>query len=163
MSAIEGAETVEDVQTALRTAVYGMKAVKSDAVLLAEAKAAATKAVQEAFDGYKAQDYNADNWESLENFKEDGIKAIANASRISDVEKFRDEAIANMATVKTNAQILDEAKTLAKTELKQPRWQRWMRQKPNILRPTTQPIGAFLKRLTTTALPRLTKPSCRAK
>ena len=91
MSAIEGAETVEkeDVQTALRTAVYGMKAVKSDAVLLAEAKAAATKAVQEAFDGYKAQDYNADNWESLENFKEDGIKAIANASRISDVEKFR--------------------------------------------------------------------------
>ena len=118
MSAIEGAETVEDVQTALRTAVYGMKAVKSDAVLLAEAKAAATKAVQEAFDGYKAQDYNADNWESLENFKEDGIKAIANASRISDVEKFRDEAIANMATVKTNAQILDEAKTLAKTELK---------------------------------------------
>lgn len=118
MSAIEGAETVEDVQTALRTAVEGMKAVKSDAVLLAEAKAAATKAVQEAFDGYKAQDYNADNWESLENFKEDGIKAIANASRISDVEKFRDEAIANMATVKTNAQILDEAKTLAKTELK---------------------------------------------
>lgn len=118
MSAIEGAETVEDVQTALRTAVYGMKAVKSDAVLLAEAKAAATKAVQEAFDGYKAQDYNADNWESLENFKEDGIKAIENASRISDVEKFRDEAIANMATVKTNAQILDEAKTLAKTELK---------------------------------------------
>lgn len=118
MSAIEGAETVEDVQTALRTAVEGMKAVKSDAVLLAEAKAAATKAVQEAFDGYKAQDYNADNWESLENFKEDGIKAIENASRISDVEKFRDEAIANMATVKTNAQILDEAKTLAKTELK---------------------------------------------
>ena len=118
MSAIEGAETVEDVQTALRTAVYGMKAVKSDAVLLAEAKAAATKAVQEAFDGYKAQDYNADNWESLENFKEDGIKAIANASRISDVEKFRDEAIANMAAIKTNAQILDEAKTLAKTELK---------------------------------------------
>lgn len=118
MSAIEGAETVEDVQTALRTAVYGMKAVKSDAVLLAEAKAAATKAVQEAFDGYKAQDYNADNWESLENFKEDGIKAIENASRISDVEKFRDEAIANMATVKTNAQILAEAKELAKTELK---------------------------------------------
>ena len=118
MSAIEGAETVEDVQTALRTAVYGMKAVKSDAVLLAEAKAAATKAVQEAFDGYKAQDYNADNWESLENFKEDGIKAIANASRISDVEKFRDEAIANMAAIKTNAQILAEAKELAKTELK---------------------------------------------
>ena len=118
MSAIEGAETVEDVQTALRTAVYGMKAVKSDAVLLAEAKAAATKAVQEAFDGYKAQDYNADNWESLENFKEDGIKAIENASRISDVEKFRDEAIANMAAIKTNAQILAEAKELAKTELK---------------------------------------------
>lgn len=118
MSAIEGAETVEDVQTALRTAVYGMKAVKSDAVLLAEAKAAATKAVQEAFDGYKAQDYNADNWESLENFKEDGIKAIANASRISNVEKFRDEAIANMAAIKTNAQILAEAKELAKTELK---------------------------------------------
>lgn len=118
LSAIGGARTVDAVETALRTAVEGMKAVKSDAVLLAEAKAAATKAVQEAFDGYKAQDYNADNWESLENFKEDGIKAIENASRISDVEKFRDEAIANMATVKTNAQILDEAKTLAKTELK---------------------------------------------
>ena len=118
LSAIGGARTVDAVETALETAVEGMKAVKSDAVLLAEAKAAATKAVQEAFDGYKAQDYNADNWESLENFKEDGIKAIENASRISDVEKFRDEAIANMATVKTNAQILDEAKTLAKTELK---------------------------------------------
>ena len=118
MSAIEGARTVDAVETALRTAVEGMKAVKSDAVLLAEAKAAATKAVQEAFDGYKAQDYNADNWESLENFKEDGIKAIENASRISDVEKFRDEAIANMAAIKTNAQILAEAKELAKTELK---------------------------------------------
>ena len=118
MSAIEGAKTVEDVQTALRTAVEGMKAVKSDAVLLAEAKAAATEAVQDAFKGYNVQDYDADNWKSLENFKEDGINAIENASRISDVEKFRDEAIANMATVKTNAQILAEAKALAKTELK---------------------------------------------
>lgn len=117
LSAIGGARTVDAVETALETAVAEMAAIKTNAQILADAKAAAKQAVNEAFAAYNEQDYTVDNWSALVKAKDDGLAAIEAAAKTDAAAEAGEAAIAAMAAVKNNATLLAEAKTAAKSEL----------------------------------------------
>lgn len=117
LSAIGGARTVDAVETALETAIAEMAAIKTNAQILADAKAAAKQAVNEAFAAYNEQDYTVDNWTALVKAKEDGLAAIEAAAKTDAAAEAGEAAIAAMAAVKNNATLLAEAKTAAKSEL----------------------------------------------
>lgn len=117
LSAIGGARTVDAVETALETAVAEMAAIKTNAQILADAKAAAKQAVNEAFAAYNEQDYTVDNWSALVKVKDDGLAAIEAAAKTDVAAEAGEAAIAAMAAVKNNATLLAEAKTAAKSEL----------------------------------------------
>lgn len=119
LSAIGGARTVDAVETALETAIAEMAAIKTNAQILADAKAAAKQAVNEAFAAYNEQDYTVDNWTALVKAKEDGLAAIEAAAKTDAAAEAGEAAIAAMAAVKNNATLLAEAKTAAKSELKE--------------------------------------------
>lgn len=117
LSAIGGARTVDAVGTALETAVAEMAAIKTNAQILADAKAAAKQAVNEAFAAYNEQDYTVDNWSALVKAKDDGLAAIEAAAKTDVAAEAGEAAIAAMAAVKNNATLLAEAKATAKSEL----------------------------------------------
>lgn len=117
LSAIGGARTVDAVETALETAVAEMVAIKTNAQILADAKAAAKQAVNEAFAAYNEQDYTVDNWSALVKVKDDGLAAIEAAAKTDVAAEAGEAAIAAMAAVKNNATLLAEAKATAKSEL----------------------------------------------
>lgn len=117
LTAIGGARTVDAVETALETAVAEMAAIKTNAQILADAKAAAKQAVNEAFAAYNEQDYTVDNWTALVKAKDDGLAAIEAAAKTDAAAEAGEAAIAAMAAVKNNATLLAEAKTAAKSEL----------------------------------------------
>ena len=117
LSAIGGARTVDAVETALETAVAEMAAIKTNAQILADAKAAAKQAVNEAFAAYNEQDYTVDNWSALVKAKDDGLAAIEAAAKTDAAAEAGEAAIAAMAAVKNNAALLAEAKATAKSEL----------------------------------------------
>lgn len=117
LTAIGGARTVDAVETALETAIAEMAAIKTNAQILADAKAAAKQAVNEAFAAYNEQDYTVDNWSALVKAKEDGLAAIEAAAKTDAAAEAGEAAIAAMAAVKNNATLLAEAKTAAKSEL----------------------------------------------
>lgn len=117
LTAIGGARTVDAVETALETAVAEMAAIKTNAQILADAKAAAKQAVNEAFAAYNEQDYTVDNWTALVKAKDDGLAAIEAAAKTDAAAEAGEAAIAAMAAVKNNATLLAEAKATAKSEL----------------------------------------------
>ena len=117
LSAIGGARTVDAVETALETAVAEMAAIKTNAQILADAKAAAKQAVNEAFAAYNEQDYTVDNWSALVKVKDDGLAAIEAAAKTDVAAEAGEAAIAAMAAGKNNATLLAEAKATAKSEL----------------------------------------------
>ena len=117
LTAIGGARTVDAVETALETAIAEMAAIKTNAQILADAKAAAKQAVNEAFAAYNEQDYTVDNWTALVKAKEDGLAAIEAAAKTDAAAEAGEAAIAAMAAVKNNATLLAEAKATAKSEL----------------------------------------------
>lgn len=117
LTAIGGARTVDAVETALETAIAEMAAIKTNAQILADAKAAAKQAVNEAFAAYNEQDYTVDNWTALVKAKEDGLAAIEAAAKTDAAAEAGEAAIAAMAAVKNDATLLAEAKTAAKSEL----------------------------------------------
>lgn len=119
LTAIGGARTVDAVETALETAIAEMAAIKTNAQILADAKAAAKQAVNEAFAAYNEQDYTVDNWTALVKAKEDGLAAIEAAAKTDAAAEAGEAAIAAMAAVKTNAEELEAAKSAAKDELKE--------------------------------------------
>ena len=117
LTAIGGARTVDAVETALETAIAEMAAIKTNAQILADAKAAAKQAVNEAFAAYNEQDYTVDNWSALVKVKDDGLAAIEAAAKTDVAAEAGEAAIAAMAAVKNNATLLAEAKATAKSEL----------------------------------------------
>lgn len=117
LTAIGGARTVDAVETALETAIAEMAAIKTNAQILADAKAAAKQAVNEAFAAYNEQDYTVDNWTALVKAKDDGLAAIEAAAKTDAAAEAGEAAIAAMAAVKNNATLLAEAKATAKSEL----------------------------------------------
>lgn len=114
---INAAAAIEAVNSALQKATDAMAAVKSDATLLAEAKTAATDRLNSEYAKYKATDYTNANYELLTDKYNAGLSAIGGARTVDAVETALETAIAEMAAIKTNAQILAEAKTAAKSEL----------------------------------------------
>lgn len=117
LNEVEAATSVSAVDTAKQTAIAAMAAVKDNATLLADAKAAAKQAVNEAFAAYNEQDYTVDNWTALVKAKEDGLAAIEAAAKTDAAAEAGEAAIAAMAAVKNNATLLAEAKATAKSEL----------------------------------------------
>lgn len=114
---INAAAAIEAVNSALQKATDAMAAVKNDATLLAEAKTAATDQLNSEYAKYKATDYTNANYELLTEKYNAGLSAIGGARTVDAVETALETAIAEMAAIKTNAQILAEAKTAAKSEL----------------------------------------------
>lgn len=114
---INAAAAIEAVNSALQKATDAMAAVKSDATLLAEAKTAATDRLNSEYAKYKATDYTNANYELLTEKYNAGLSAIGGARTVDAVETALETAVAEMAAIKTNAQILAEAKTAAKSEL----------------------------------------------
>lgn len=114
---INAAAAIEAVNSALQKATDAMAAVKSDATLLAEAKTAATDRLNSEYAKYKATDYTNANYELLTDKYNAGLTAIGGARTVDAVETALETAIAEMAAIKTNAQILADAKTAAKSEL----------------------------------------------
>lgn len=114
---INAAAAIEAVNSALQKATDAMAAVKSDATLLAEAKTAATDRLNSEYAKYKATDYTNANYELLTEKYNAGLTAIGGARTVDAVETALETAIAEMAAIKTNAQILADAKAAAKSEL----------------------------------------------
>lgn len=114
---INAAAAIEAVNSALQKATDAMAAVKSDATLLAEAKTAATDRLNSEYAKYKATDYTNANYELLTDKYNAGLTAIGGARTVDAVETALETAIAEMAAIKTNAQILADAKAAAKSEL----------------------------------------------
>lgn len=114
---INAAAAIEVVNSALQKATDAMAAVKNDATLLAEAKTAATDQLNSEYAKYKATDYTNANYELLTEKYNAGLSAIGGARTVDAVETALETAVAEMAAIKTNAQILAEAKTAAKSEL----------------------------------------------
>lgn len=117
LTEVEAATSVSAVDTAKQTAIAEMAAIKTNAQILADAKAAAKQAVNEAFAAYNEQDYTVDNWTALVKAKEDGLAAIEAAAKTDAAAEAGEAAIAAMAAVKNNATLLAEAKATAKSEL----------------------------------------------
>ena len=107
---INAAAAIEAVNSALQKATDAMAAVKSDATLLAEAKTAATDRLNSEYAKYKATDYTNANYELLTDKYNAGLTAIGGARTVDAVETALETAIAEMAAIKTNAQILADAK-----------------------------------------------------
>lgn len=116
LTAIGGARTVDAVETALETAIAEMAAIKTNATLLAEAKATAKSELETEYKKYKKTDYTA-NWSQLESAYNSGLTAIENAATIELAQAAKNEAVTAMAAVKNDATLLAEAKTAAKSEL----------------------------------------------
>lgn len=114
---INAAAAIEAVNSALQKATDAMAAVKNDATLLAEAKTAATDQLNSEYAKYKATDYTNANYELLTEKYNAGLSAIGGARTVDAVETALETAIAEMAAIKTNAQILADAKAAAKSEL----------------------------------------------
>lgn len=114
---INAAAAIEAVNSALQKATDAMAAVKSDATLLAEAKTAATDRLNSEYAKYKATDYTNANYELLTDKYNAGLTAIGGARTVDAVETALETAVAEMAAIKTNAQILADAKAAAKSEL----------------------------------------------
>lgn len=114
---INAAAAIEAVNSALQKATDAMAAVKSDATLLAEAKTAATDRLNSEYAKYKATDYTNANYELLTEKYNAGLSAIGGARTVDAVETALETAVAEMAAIKTNAQILADAKAAAKSEL----------------------------------------------
>lgn len=114
---INAAAAIEAVNSALQKATDAMAAVKSDATLLAEAKTAATDQLNSEYAKYKATDYTNANYELLTEKYNAGLSAIGGARTVDAVETALETAVAEMAAIKTNAQILADAKAAAKSEL----------------------------------------------
>lgn len=113
---INAAAAIEAVNSALQKATDAMAAVKSDATLLAEAKATAKSELETEYKKYKKTDYTA-NWSQLESAYNSGLTAIENAATIELAQAAKNEAVTAMAAVKNDATLLAEAKTAAKSEL----------------------------------------------
>lgn len=116
---INAAAAIEAVNSALQKATDAMAAVKNDATLLAEAKTAATDQLNSEYAKYKATDYTNANYELLTEKYNAGLSAIGGARTVDAVETALETAVAEMAAIKTNAQILADAKAAAKSELKE--------------------------------------------
>lgn len=114
---INAAAAIEAVNSALQKATDAMAAVKNDATLLAEAKTAATDQLNSEYAKYKATDYTNANYELLTEKYNAGLSAIGGARTVDAVETALETAVAEMAAIKTNAQILADAKAAAKSEL----------------------------------------------
>lgn len=114
---INAAVAIEAVNSALQKATDAMAAVKNDATLLAEAKTAATDQLNSEYAKYKATDYTNANYELLTEKYNAGLSAIGGARTVDAVETALETAVAEMAAIKTNAQILADAKAAAKSEL----------------------------------------------
>lgn len=114
---INAAAAIEAVNSALQKATDAMAAVKNDATLLAEAKTAATDQLNSEYAKYKATDYTNANYELLTEKYNAGLTAIGGARTVDAVETALETAVAEMAAIKTNAQILADAKAAAKSEL----------------------------------------------
>lgn len=97
------------------TAVYGAKERADSSETVAErlkkAKAAATAALNTAFEEYKQGDYSEANWADLVAKKDAGLTAIENAEKENDAAKAAQDAIKAMAAILTIAQEKDDSKT----------------------------------------------------
>lgn len=118
LAAIEAATDVSAVNTAKQTALDAMAAcVPKDVEALTQAKAEAKAAIEAAFKAYDEDDYASANWTELTIAYNRGLNEVEAATSVSAVDTAKQTAIAEMAAIKTNAQILAEAKTAAKSEL----------------------------------------------
>lgn len=104
---------------------------------LTQAKAEAKAAIEAAFKAYDEDDYASANWTELTIAYNRGLNEVEAATSVSAVDTAKQTAITAMAAVKDNATLLADAK--------QPRWHRWMLQKPNILRTTMQANWSVLE------------------
>ena len=116
LTEVEAATSVSAVDTAKQTAITAMAAVKDNATLLADAKAAALASLDAAKAEYSQDDY-ATNWSVLEQAYNDGKTEINAAAAIEAVNSALQKATDAMAAVKNDATLLAEAKTAAKSEL----------------------------------------------
>lgn len=116
LTEVEAATSVSAVDTAKQTAITAMAAVKDNATLLADAKAAALASLDAAKAEYSQDDY-ATNWSVLEQAYNDGKTEINAAAAIEAVNSALQKATDAMAAVKNNATLLAEAKATAKSEL----------------------------------------------
>ena len=118
LTEVEAATSVSAVDTAKQTAITAMAAVKDNATLLADAKAAAKSELGTEKAKYSQSDYTI-NWSVLEQAYNDGLTAIDASKTTSAVDTAKQAAIAAMAAVKTDAEELEAAKSAAKDELKE--------------------------------------------
>ena len=116
LTEVEAATSVSAVDTAKQTAITAMAAVKDNATLLADAKAAALASLDAAKAEYSQDDY-ATNWSVLEKAYNDGKTEINAAAAIEAVNSALQKATDAMAAVKNDATLLAEAKATAKSEL----------------------------------------------
>lgn len=116
LNEVEAATSVSAVDTAKQTAITAMAAVKDNATLLADAKTAALASLDAAKAEYSQDDY-ATNWSVLEQAYNDGKTEINAAAAIEAVNSALQKATDAMAAVKSDATLLAEAKTAAKSEL----------------------------------------------
>lgn len=116
LNEVEAATSVSAVDTAKQTAIAAMAAVKDNATLLADAKTAALASLDAAKAEYSQDDY-ATNWSVLEQAYNDGKTEINAAAAIEAVNSALQKATDAMAAVKSDATLLAEAKTAAKSEL----------------------------------------------
>lgn len=116
LTEVEAATSVSAVDTAKQTAITAMAAVKDNATLLADAKAAALASLDAAKAEYSQDDY-ATNWSVLEKAYNDGKTEINAAAAIEAVNSALQKATDAMAAVKNDATLLAEAKTAATDQL----------------------------------------------
>ena len=116
LNEVEAATSVSAVNTAKQTAITAMAAVKDNATLLADAKAAALASLDAAKAEYSQDDY-ATNWSVLEKAYNDGKAEINAAAAIEAVNSALQKATDAMAAVKNDATLLAEAKTAATDQL----------------------------------------------
>lgn len=118
LAAIEAATDVSAVNTAKQTALDAMAAcVPKDVEALTQAKAEAKAAIEAAFKAYDEDDYASANWTELTIAYNRGLNEVEAATSVSAVDTAKQTAITAMAAIKTNAQILADAKAAAKSEL----------------------------------------------
>lgn len=118
LAAIEAATDVSAVNTAKQTALDAMAAcVPKDVEALTQAKAEAKAAIEAAFKAYDEDDYASANWTELTIAYNRGLNEVEAATSVSAVDTAKQTAITAMAAVKSDATLLAEAKTAAKSEL----------------------------------------------
>ena len=85
--------------------------------VLAKAKETAKEELEDELEKYTEEDYTEENWILLNSHKTTGDTTIDNATTLLEVETAKNNAIVEMDSVKTNEELLDDAKTQAKSEL----------------------------------------------